>query len=340
MSNDTNAANQPSYEVGYAKPPRQHRFEKGRSGNPGGRPKGSARAKRTEKLDPSHQPTNRMLLDEAYRPITVREGDQVIELPAIQAVFRAMGVAAMKGNRFAQKTLAELVQKVEDENRATRSDYIQTMIDYKYEGEKYLKHHRDNGLPEPEMLPHAMSRIQLSPGSGIGRSRRRAISAVIGLWVEASKLGPSCLHAAYCELHGLPLKRFGNWRAQFKDEDAVAEAIDIWPAICLTGKLSRSPQLCSIGAVDAGGSSRLSIERQKANCCGSHSARCFIVSCRASLWNRQAFAVPLEAGACSAHTAGIRTRDDGRWWSGTGTSDGYTCRSAGCRAVHSRTVAS
>ncbi len=154
MSNDTNAANQPSYEVGYAKPPRQHRFEKGRSGNPGGRPKGSARAKRTEKLDPSHQPTNRMLLDEAYRPITVREGDQVIELPAIQAVFRAMGVAAMKGNRFAQKTLAELVQKVEDENRATRSDYIQTMIDYKYDGDKYLKHHRDNNLPEPEMLPH------------------------------------------------------------------------------------------------------------------------------------------------------------------------------------------
>lgn len=23
----------------------------------------------------------------------------------------------------------------------------------------------------------------------------------------------------YCELHGLPLKRFGNWRAQFKDDD-------------------------------------------------------------------------------------------------------------------------
>lgn len=28
----------------------------------------------------------------------------------------------------------------------------------------------------------------------------------------------------YCELHGLPLKRFGNWRAQFKDEDKVRTA--------------------------------------------------------------------------------------------------------------------
>ncbi len=25
----------------------------------------------------------------------------------------------------------------------------------------------------------------------------------------------------YCELHGLPLKRFGNWRAKFKHEDDV-----------------------------------------------------------------------------------------------------------------------
>lgn len=28
----------------------------------------------------------------------------------------------------------------------------------------------------------------------------------------------------YCELHGLPLKRFGNWRAQFRHEASVAQA--------------------------------------------------------------------------------------------------------------------
>lgn len=32
----------------------------------------------------------------------------------------------------------------------------------------------------------------------------------------------------YCELHGLPLKRFGNWRAQFKGEEAVAKANLLW----------------------------------------------------------------------------------------------------------------
>jgi len=25
----------------------------------------------------------------------------------------------------------------------------------------------------------------------------------------------------YCELHGLPLKRFGNWRAEFKSEETI-----------------------------------------------------------------------------------------------------------------------
>ncbi len=32
----------------------------------------------------------------------------------------------------------------------------------------------------------------------------------------------------YCELHGLPLKRFGNWRAQFKGEEMVAQAKLLW----------------------------------------------------------------------------------------------------------------
>jgi transposase-like protein len=32
----------------------------------------------------------------------------------------------------------------------------------------------------------------------------------------------------YCELHGLPLKRFGNWRAKFKHEDQVPPRKLLW----------------------------------------------------------------------------------------------------------------
>ena len=36
------AKKSPQYDIGYGKPPDKHRFKKGQSGNPGGRPKGAA----------------------------------------------------------------------------------------------------------------------------------------------------------------------------------------------------------------------------------------------------------------------------------------------------------
>lgn len=99
-ANDGNGSLHHAYDVGYRRPPTEHRFRKGQSGNPGGRPRG---AKNRPKVDNGFgmRAAEEYLRHEAYRPVRIREGDELIELPAIQAVFRAMGVAAMKGNRFA-----------------------------------------------------------------------------------------------------------------------------------------------------------------------------------------------------------------------------------------------
>jgi len=142
------------YAVGYGKPPVEHRFKKGRSGNPLGRPRKSKAAKSPGPNSFGAQPANCYLLQEAYRPVVVREGEQTIELPAIQAVFRAMGVAAMKGNRFAQRTIAELVQSVETEDRKLRLEHLETMINYKCEWEKAIERARELGQPEPQPIPH------------------------------------------------------------------------------------------------------------------------------------------------------------------------------------------
>ena len=55
-----------------------------------------------------------MALKEAYRPVTVREGDKILTLPAIQAVLRSQVLAA-KGNGPAQRALIEVIQAIERE---------------------------------------------------------------------------------------------------------------------------------------------------------------------------------------------------------------------------------
>lgn len=143
------------YTVGYGRPPREHRFKPGRSGNPAGRPKKVKLTLPVQKgYDVAQRPANQLLLEEAYRSVTVREGETLIELPAIQAVLRAMGVAAVKGNRGAQKLLVELVNNVEEEARQSKQELFEELIDYKLNGEQAMARYRRAGRTPPQMTPH------------------------------------------------------------------------------------------------------------------------------------------------------------------------------------------
>jgi hypothetical protein len=88
-------ADEPSpYAVGHRKPPLHTQFQKGQSGNP----RGGSRAQ-------SARRARALALEEAYRLVTVREGNKVMRLPAVQAMMRNQLALAVKGNGPAQRAM-------------------------------------------------------------------------------------------------------------------------------------------------------------------------------------------------------------------------------------------
>ena len=138
--------------VGYGRPPAEHRFQKGRSGNPGGRP--SRSKNKPKRFDPASQPTDNLILEEAYRPVTIREGERTIQLPAIQAAVRALAISAMKGSRLSQRALAELVRTVEERKTNEHHTALENAFDYKQQWTHELDRRRSRGVDLPDPVPH------------------------------------------------------------------------------------------------------------------------------------------------------------------------------------------
>ena len=146
-------AKERDYEVGYAKPPKDTRFKPGQSGNPRGRPKG-ARNKKTEIPRQNEERLKQVILEECYRKIGISDGDKLVEIPVIQAVVRQIALTAAKGNQRSQRMLTENLQWVERERKAEHNELLQTMIQYKVDGEKELARRKELGIEGPRMYPH------------------------------------------------------------------------------------------------------------------------------------------------------------------------------------------
>ena len=99
------------YRVGYGKPPAHSRFRKGQSGNPTGQRRHADEAERLNKL----------ISREAYRPLTVRDGEDIKKIAALQAVLRSQITSAVKGNVSAQRAIINTVQQVEAGSQVCRS---------------------------------------------------------------------------------------------------------------------------------------------------------------------------------------------------------------------------
>lgn len=173
----------PGYEVGYAKPPEATRFKPGTSGNPRGRPKGAKNKRPTlheERL-------KGIILDEAYRTITVRDGERSITVPMAQAIMRSLAVNAAKGQHRAQRLFAELLASVETSNKQLNDEYLTAAMDYKIAWERELDRRDRLGITDlPDPLPHPDHVvIDMNRGiAGILGPVTRAEEAELKLWRE------------------------------------------------------------------------------------------------------------------------------------------------------------
>ena len=103
------------YDVGYKKPPKTKQFKKGKSGNPGGRPKGSKNKKTFHPISKTSYEFQKMIVDMGEVEINVVKGGQIRSVSQMEALVMQLYNKAMKGDMTAAKILLEYTKRSMDE---------------------------------------------------------------------------------------------------------------------------------------------------------------------------------------------------------------------------------
>ena len=181
----------------YRSPPVEHRFRKGISGNPRGRPR-KTRALVSTKVD--GQPgigfedrIKSLAIEEAYRPITIREGERVERVPIIQAILRKVAVAAANGNTRAQQNYLNLLTGAEADRRVATMEMLKTAVDYKEHWHHVLAERARTGTTGPEPVPHPDD-VLIDYETGIMRidgpvmeEQKEAQKSLRAMWLELER---------------------------------------------------------------------------------------------------------------------------------------------------------
>lgn len=138
------------------------RFQKGQSGNPKGRPKRAPEPS----LSLGELSINAVVARELRRLVTVREGDRVLQIPAIEALVRAQFAIATKGNAYAQRDFLDRADRVQREEAREIAEHNAFWEEYCAARRAEIAQARRKGEPEPTPLPHPDD-IVIAPGKWV-----------------------------------------------------------------------------------------------------------------------------------------------------------------------------
>lgn len=146
---DKNASGD-SPDGNYRKPPREFAFQKGKSGNPNGRPKGS-KNKRVSLFD---EKFDEYVITEAFREVSVKVDGKSKAMPVVQAILRTMGVLAMKGNTRAAQVWMSRLAASEERAREEKAKYTEAVAEYIQRADAEVTRLRSLGRPTNHVQPH------------------------------------------------------------------------------------------------------------------------------------------------------------------------------------------
>lgn len=148
-------------KLGYGRPPRKHQFQKGQSGNPKGRPKGSKNKLPRGGLNNILE----IVRKEANRKVKVTEGEKRVNIPMIQAVVRSAAVKAGKGSVPAQRLFLGLALDAETLADQRHTALVEAVVHYKLGWQELFEEYDASGLPRPDVMPHPDD-IHIDPQTG------------------------------------------------------------------------------------------------------------------------------------------------------------------------------
>ena len=142
--------NSSNYDVGYRKPPIARRFQRGKSGNPLGRPKGSKN--RVPEWDEEQFKT--IIMEEVYRTVSIIENGRRKGIPLLRLITRSLAMRAAKGNNRAAKIILSIVRTIEDDSMQIKKEHYRKALAYKDKWKPEFDRCEELGLPDPDQYPH------------------------------------------------------------------------------------------------------------------------------------------------------------------------------------------